>query len=135
MPDDNRTEMKGVWAVLKEIKDELKDIDDKWERHIEQAGGDRQKLDNIGVTVSHIEQILVRGNGQKPVLAQLEGLHHDVEALKESQRTGAKLELSDDEAKKAESDASKAKWLAVAKIAGILALALPGIMALFGLGG
>ena len=135
MSEDNRTELKGVWSTLRDIKDELKDIDDKWEHHLEQSGGDREKLNAISESVGHIEKILIKGNGQKPILSQLEGLHKDVETLKDFQKTGAKLELSDDEVKKAESDAVKAKWFAVAKIAGIIALAIPGLLALFGLGG
>ncbi len=132
-------ELKGVWAVLREIKTELKDFDDKWEQHIQAAATDRQKLSTLCRQVDNIERLLTRGNGQKPILVQLETIHHDVEQLKkdhtELKKANGIHEPTPEEVKEAQAQAQKAKWMAVAKIAGVLALAIPGLLALMGVGG
>ncbi len=123
------TELTGVWAVLKEIKDDFKHFDDKWELHIQNAAEDRSKLRQLCRQVDNIEKLLTRGNGQKPVLVQLAGLHADVKSLKEVNG------IEDHSVEEAKVEVRKARWIAVAKIVGLITLALPGILALLGAGG
>jgi hypothetical protein len=134
-------DLKGVWSVLKEIKDELRSVDDKWEEHIRVSSADSAKLTHLVTSVDHLERILTRGNGQKPVLSQLEGLHHDVANLREDHRVlkrASGVRTPEEEAaehKKVRAEAAKAKWVAVAKIAGVLLIAIPGLLAWLGVGG
>lgn len=129
-------ELKGVWAVLKEIKDDLKRFDDKWEDHIKGAAEDRAVLGQLSRQVDTIERLLTRGYGQKSVLVQLEGLHNDVAALKDDHKAlKAANGILDKAPEEVEAETRRAKYVAVAKIAGLLTLALPGILSLLGVGG
>lgn len=133
------SEIKGVWSVLKEIKDELKDFDDKWEQHIQDAASDRQRLSTIGTQVDHIEKLLTRGNGQKSVMVRLETLHHDVEQLKEDHKELKEAsgihDITPETVKEADAKAREKKWAALKHIAIAFGVALPGILALLGVGG
>jgi hypothetical protein len=132
----NERELKGVWAVLREIKDDFKHFDDKWEDHIKDAAGDRAQLGYLCQQMDNIEKLLTRGNGQKSVLVQLEGLHTDVETLKDGHKAlRAANGIEDHSPEEARAYATKAKWVAIAKIAGLVTLTLPGILALLGAGG
>lgn len=129
-------ELKGIWAVLREIKDDLKHFDDKWEDHIKESAEDRAVLNHLSRQVDNIEKLLTRGNGQKSVLVQLEGLHGDVESLKEDHRAlKAANGIEDKSPDEVLAEARRAKYMAVAKIAGLLTLALPGVLSLLGVGG
>jgi DNA repair exonuclease SbcCD ATPase subunit len=129
-------ELKGVWAVLREIKDDFKHFDDKWEQHIQSAAEDRAKLRQLCQQMNNVEQLLTRGNGQKPVLVQLEGLHSELSSLKEDHKALKTANGMDERSpEEAAAEARKARWVAVAKIAGLVTLALPGILALLSVGG
>lgn len=128
--------MKRVWSVLQEIKNDFRHFDDKWEQHIQNAATDRAKLSQLCRQTEHIERLLTRGNGQKSVLVQLEGLHNDVETLKDDHKAlKAASGIADSTPEEDMVAVKKAKWVAIAKIAGLVTLALPGILALFGAGG
>lgn len=127
---DNQS-LHGVWAVLKEIKQELKAVDDKWEQHIQDAAVDRNRLELISVKVNNIEKILTHGNGQESLVVQIKGLKKDVHHLKEATGTVGTIE----ERKLAETDARKAKWVVFAKLVGLASLAAPGVLAFLGIGG
>ena len=130
--------LKGVWAVLQEIKGDLKTMDAKWEKHLAASSAHYQVLNNLSTQVDHLEKILTRGNGQKPVLSRLEGLHKDVESLKAEQgslrnehealKQANNLKLPEE----AQAEATKARWYAIAKIAGVFAVLAPGLLALLG---
>ncbi len=133
-------ELKGVWIVLREIRDDYKHFDDKWELHIQRSAEDRTNLQQLCRQVNNIEQLLTRGNGQKSVMVQLEHLSTDVENLKDGHKALKAVNGIDDRSpEEAKVDATKAKWVGVVKvvglITGLITLALPGIFALFGAGG
>jgi len=125
------TELKGVWAVLREIKKDLKDFDMKWERHIQTASADRERLVVLCQQMDNLERLLVRGNGQKPILSQLEALKSDYVSLK----AAAGMRLAPEELKRVKEELKKARYLAIAKVFGVIALAIPGLLALLGAGG
>lgn len=127
---DNQN-LRGVWAVLKEIKQELKDVDNKWEKHIQDAAADRNQLQHIASKLDNIEKTLILGNGQEPLVTQVRGLKTEVDHLKDLTGTSETVE----ERKNLEVAARKARWVAIAKIVGLVSLAIPGILALLGVGG
>lgn len=129
-------ELRNMWLVLREIKDDFKHFDDKWEEHIKSTAEDRAVLKRLSQQVDSIEKLLIRGNGQKSVMVQLEGLHNDVTALKVDHKAlKAANGIEDRSPEEAKAQARRAKYAAVAKIAGLLTLALPGILSLLGVRG
>jgi len=139
MSDDSR-ELKGIWASLKEIKEAALLADLKWETHIETTARHNALLVQVADTCKDLERILLRGNGQKPVLSQLEQLRESVASLKDEQHQLRLIhnvptpEEAAEARREAQAEASKARWVAVAKIAGVLILVSPGIMMWLGIG-
>jgi chromosome segregation ATPase len=124
-------------SLLKELRDEVRLLDGKFDAHLHMFHEDRQSIRDLRSAVDHIEKLLTRGNGQKPILARLEvntveidSLKDDFSSLKTDMRaTRAKLDALLGTEHAAEASRSKAKWIAVAKVAGIAALVMPGIIA------
>ncbi len=122
-------ELRGIWKVLEELKRDFKHFDDKWETQIQATARDGQKLSQLCTQVNNVEQLLTRGNGQKSVMVQLEGLHTEVTALQDAKGLEAKS------VEETQVEARRARWIALAKWAAVAALVIPGLLALFGLGG
>lgn len=128
-------ELKGIWMSLREIKDELDHFDDRWEEHIKEYSQDRAVLSHLSRAVDNIEVLLTRGNGQKSVLVQLQGLQSDVAALKEDHKALKSASGFEDKSpEELRVEARRAKYIALAKIAGVISLATPGVLSLFGVG-
>lgn len=129
-------QLKALWAATKEIREDVKRFnerfDDKWEAHIQNAAATDQKVTHISEQVDHLNKVLIHGNGQKAIVQQLENMRGDIENLKKI-RAAEMKPLSVEEAKaSAEEEAAKArkeKWKAIAAIAGVITISLPGLLA------
>lgn len=132
-------QLNEVKEALKELRDTFNRFDDKWEAEIRSNAEDRALLRQVASQVEHVDKLLTRGNGQKSVLAQLENMHTEINNLKEISRTF--VVSTNNDANFAElhlknlGETKKARWIAIGKILGLISLALPGILALFGLAG
>jgi hypothetical protein len=136
MSDD--VQQDALWTILLEIKDDLGKSDEKFDQHIVEAAEDRTHLQFLCTQVGSLNKLVTQGNGQESVLAKLARLEVEVAGVKEDIREN-KISLrelvqellykNDDEANDHATILAKARWLAIGKIAGLLALTIPGILA------
>jgi len=126
-----------ITELLKELRQEVRRLDSKFDSHVNLFHSYIQKIKDLRVSVDRLEQTLVRGNGQKPVLTRLEVHSLEIATVKEdveliradilSMRDKLDRVLGSDFA--AEASRSQARWVAVAKLVGLALLILPGVVA------
>jgi chromosome segregation ATPase len=129
----------SISDLLRELRDEVKSIDSKFDSHLINFHEDRQQLKDLRETVDHIERLLTRGNGQKPVLTRIEVNALEIDGLKEdlgnirsdivSLRSKLDSMAGPVPALVAAEATAKERWFAVAKVAGLITLVVPGILA------
>ena len=139
MTDDQR-----VWEAIKELKEDLKErinpLDAKLERNSEMAAHDRANIFVLMQQVEVLTKLLTRGNGQPSVLARLESLQTSltdisktIDSLKEDHRQLKNhAGITEESVDLANAEAKKVQWATIGKIAGVVALATPGILSFLG---
>lgn len=131
------------WETIKELKEDLKTslarIDQKLDRNSEAVAMDRATLYALVQQVDILTQIITRGNGQPSLLARVESIQTSLKiVIKATDTLKADHEALKSHAGIADNvgvlaaEAQKTKWATLGKIAGIIALAIPGILSYFG---
>src|SRR3972149_1385433 len=72
-----------VWQLLTDIKNDVKDLDNKWEQHLIDSVEDRANIQNLCVQVNALNKLIVHGNGQESIMVRLEQVQTCTENLKE----------------------------------------------------
>lgn len=134
------SQIRAIWKVLSEIKDDLDDLEDKWEEHVRDSSSANARtlvmLEHINQNLEKIDRVLISGNGQPAVIVRLAEAATRIEDLENTLSVcplhKANMSQSDEEAKTAEAEAKKAKWNTIGKIAGVVGLSIPGWLSLFG---
>lgn len=149
MPPSNfppaKLDVATVLVLLNRIQDDINKLEDKWDKKIEADAGVSASVKILTQTVAEMEEKLDKtmeshvevrhsvtglsndlakmtktlsiGNGQPSVLAQLHSLHEDVKSLKKVLGAKTPDELRTE------------RYRAIGKVAGLIALVAPGILA------
>lgn len=124
--------------ILDEINRRFQDYDKKLLEHMAQATESRVNLQHLCNQVQTLNKLITQGNGHDSVLMKLTKLSTEMADVKEDSKENKEniqslvnslLHTDETEVKFAE--VSKERWIAIGKIAGLLALAAPGIVAFF----
>jgi chromosome segregation ATPase len=107
----------GVSASVRVLTQTVGEIEEKLDKHIESHREVRQSVHNLSADLGKMTKVLSLGNGQPSVLAQLHSLHEDVKSLKRVLGAKTPDELRTE------------RYRAVGKVAGLIALVAPGILA------
>lgn len=127
--------MEELKQDIREIKRDLWELEEKWERQLAVTVNLVSRLEVLCSQVQILNRLLLEGNGQKSVMAQLAELQTslvDLKAQAQSQVLVQNQKMSVEEEKAA---VVKQRWVTVGKLVGLLGLAAPGILSLFGVGG
>lgn len=128
-------------AAIYDIKSDLKGIDaridtldDRWDKHITNDDSALAKmsvrLETLSDQIKILTRLLMEGNGQKSVLAQLEHLHTEVHTIQNtlSKKEQFTIPPSSDIVGAAVANSKKEKYIMWGKVVGVLVLVLPGIL-------
>lgn len=144
---DRALDKDSVLFILSDIKSELKAIDDKWEKNLEELGASRTRVESLVDDVSHLKKVVHTGNGQPSLVLQIAQIDQKLDALAIAQKEHAlrvdseldHLQDSIDAVRqrvgvRTPKEVRVERLKLAGKVVGLVALALPGILALFGVG-
>lgn len=144
MSEESNSEHKQLLSAVYEIKKDVRgidsrldDLDDKWDEHITDDAAAlatiTAHMETFGSQLRTLTRLITEGNGQKSILAQLEHLHTEVDAVKEGMKSNTHIEPTNNAVviAKATAETKKAKYIFWGKVVGLVVLALPGIFSLF----
>lgn len=124
---------------ITELREELKAVDSKLDAHALDAAGDRANLTHVREQVDTLSRVLLQGNGNPSLTTQVSDLYRDVDnfdkRLREQHTTLSEIHQhvrSLDARWSDMTQVKEAKWKVYGKIAGIVSLALPGLLSFLG---
>lgn len=134
--------------ILNDIKDELQTIDNKLDRHTIESARNGQRISTIELEVNKLTKVVQTGNGQPSLIVRVSELSNKIDMVKDNQTQFSEhLRAVSDSltdlnkvvenmrqavGAKTPEELKLEKWKTVGKLAGLLALVLPGFLALFG---
>jgi len=127
---DGKSEDKGIWWVLTQIKEDLARIDTKWDENLESLTKVTENLRHVTDQVTHLNRMLTVDNGKPSVVTQLRDaaqermiikalvteMKADLETVKK--QTGYKLP----------SEIRVERIKTISKLVGLAALVTPGLL-------
>lgn len=82
MNEEDKLGKDEAYFILKDMKDDIKLLNDKWHQSAIHAAEREQILKDLSHSVNHLTKILISGNGQPSVLVQISEIKQTVENLK-----------------------------------------------------
>jgi len=131
------TEKFDPMHLLLEIKEGLENTNSSFEQHMKDAEIDRAHLTYLCDQVHSLSRMIMYDNGKDSILTKLNKLNSEVSAVREDtveNRDNIRSLVNSLLSRTPEpsfASVTRARWIAIGKIAGLLALAIPGLLAFF----
>lgn len=133
----------SILFILNSIREDIDSLDRKWESQLKESGVNWEKVNELKSSVDHLNNLVLKGNGTPSILVQINNLHHKIDSISyeiidKNKHLSAELDHLDKELHiiknkiglKSPRELKIEKWKTVGLISGVVALLIPGLVAL-----